>query len=92
MEQAFQTIAKNALQQETDVELYVVVGVRCFFQCANCVCSLLALMNSQIQVRIAITRVAIISANTNVFFYISDFPDPIRIDGDTSARDAGCGC
>ncbi|KAJ3041416.1 Ras- protein Rab-7 [Rhizophlyctis rosea] len=44
VEQAFQTIAKNALQQETDVELY------------------------------------------------SDFPDPIKIDGDTTAKDMGCGC
>ncbi|KAJ3410935.1 Ras- protein Rab-7 [Chytridiales sp. JEL 0842] len=44
VEQAFQTIAKNALKQEADVELY------------------------------------------------SDFPEPIKIDGEAVVRDQGCAC
>ena len=63
VEQAFQTIAKNALQQEAEVELYVPE-------------------NATIAVRFLLTQ---------HFYSYADYPDPIKIDSESS-QSYGCNC
>lgn len=61
VEQAFQTVAKNALQQEAEEQLYVPL------RCASCT-----------------------GLITCIVRYV-DYPDPIRIDSDTT-QGYGCNC
>lgn len=68
VEQAFQTIAKNALQQEAEVELYVCI-----------------LTSSTVR-----KEKLILSFGPDLFRY-ADYPDPIRIDSESSPS-YGCNC
>jgi Ras-related protein Rab-7A len=68
VEQAFQTIAKNALQQEAEVELYVCI-----------------LTSSTVR-----KEKLILSFGPDLSRY-ADYPDPIRIDSESSPS-YGCNC
>lgn len=72
VEQAFQTIAKNALQQEAEVEL-------CVSPLSRSLLPPLALLKG------------LITSPPLADRRYADYPDPIRIDSDSS-QNYGCGC